>query len=77
VVCEVIGASTACVTIIDARKARDRYDYKYPFTPGGSDQPAAIYHIDEYLAFIMREKNLPVPDGLTNFEDLDQLEEIL
>ena len=77
VVCETIGESTACVTIIDARKARDQYDFKYPFTPGGIDQPAMIYHLDEYLAFVLKDKGLPVPEGLTCFEDLEDLTEIL
>ena len=77
VVCEVIGVSSACGTIKEARKARDRYDFKFPFVPGGIDRPAMILHIDEYLAYVMKEKNMPVPDGLKEYEDLDELEEIL
>ena len=77
VVCETIGASTACGTIKEARKKRDRYDFKYPFVPGGIDRPAMIYLIDEYLAFVLKDKGLPVPEGLTCFEDLEDLTEIL
>lgn len=72
VVCDVILEAVGVETLLEARVTRDSFDRKYPHDPS-ENSPALIYPVDQYFAYIMKQNELPIPEGIETPENLNSI----